>query len=216
GASRGIGAATARLAAKEDARIVVNYNKSKSAAQKVVEEIKTEGGEAIAIQADVADRKQTEMMIHQVVKKWKRIDVLINNAGVLAYKEFNQTTPEEIDWQIDVNLRGLTHLTHSILPIMKKQKNGVIVNISSGAGKKGEGIMAVYSATKFAVIGFTQGLAQEIINDSIRVYAVCPGQTATEMGDYAGMPPEKVAQRIIECAKENLGLSPGQDSEIYW
>ncbi|MBI2405698.1 SDR family NAD(P)-dependent oxidoreductase [Candidatus Microgenomates bacterium] len=115
-----------------------------------------------------------------------------------------------------MNISGLIHLTNIILPIMQKQKDGIIVNISSGAGKRGGAKMAVYSATKFAVIGFTQSLAQEVEKNNIRVYAVCPGTTATEMGDYTGIPPEKVARRIIKCVKEELGLSPGEDTEIYW
>ena len=133
----------------------------------------------------------------------------------MAYKDFEETSPQEIDWQIDVNIRGLIHLTHIILPIMQKQKDGVIVNISSGAGRQGFPGYAVYCATKFAVLGFTQALAQEVEKDNIRIYAVCPGTTATDMTGHAGMSAEKVARKIIECVKEELGLSPGDDTEIY-
>lgn len=215
GASRGIGAATAMLAAKEGAKVVMNYNKSKEEAEKVVQLIERSGGEAIAIQANVAKREESQKMVHQIIKQHGRIDVLINNAGVLAWKYLTEETPEEIDWEIDTNFRGMVHLVRLVLPGMQKQKEGVIVNISSGLGKHGMARAAIYSATKFAVLGFTQALAGEVIKDNIHVYAVCPGQTATEMGDWDGMPVEKVAQRIINCAKEELDLQPGNDTEIY-
>lgn len=215
GAARGIGRATAILAVREGARVVVNYNTSKKEAEDVVAEIKKFGGQGLVIKADVADRQQLKIMVDKIIREWGRIDVLINNAGIFVWKDLFQQTPEEIDREIDVNFRGLVHLTRLVLPIMQKQKDGVIVNISSGLGKRGMANAAVYCATKFAVLGFTQSLAGEIEKDNIRVYAVCPGQTATEMGDYAGMPAEKVAKRIIQCAKEELDLHTGEDTEIY-
>ncbi|MBI2405699.1 SDR family NAD(P)-dependent oxidoreductase [Candidatus Microgenomates bacterium] len=93
GASRGIGAATATLAAQEGAKVVANYNKNKRGAEKVVQLIKNSGSEAIAIQADVANREQSKHMVDEIIEKWGRIDVLINNAGVLAYKDFDETSP---------------------------------------------------------------------------------------------------------------------------
>lgn len=215
GASRGIGAATAILAAKEGAKVVVNYNRSKKEAEKVVGSIEISGGDAVAIQADVARREDEQKMVNGVIKKWGRVDVLINNAGVLAWGNLTENKPEQIDWQLDTNLRGLIHLTHLVLSLMRKQKAGIIINISSGAGKTGYPGLAVYSATKFAVLGFTQSLAHEAQRDNIRVYAVCPGMTATDMTGGTGMSPEKVAQRIIACAKEELDLQPGEDTEIY-
>jgi len=214
GASRGIGAATAILAAKEGARVAVNYNKNEKAAMELVRKIIQENGQVFAIQADVADQYQVNHMIEGVIKKWGRVDVLINNAGVYVDGNFREASVEDIDLQIDINLRGLLYATHAALPIMARQKGGVIVNISSGVGKHGEGGIAVYSATKFAVIGFTQSLAEETENENIRVYAICPGQTATDMGAHAGMPPEKVAKKVIECAKEEVGLHSGGDVEV--
>lgn len=215
GASRGIGAATAILAAKEGAKVVVNYNKNSEEARKVIQSIKTSGGQAIAIKADVGKTKESQKMVNQIIERWGKIDVLINNAGVLVWKYLAEETLKEIDWEIDTNFRGLVHLTRLVIPIMQKQKDGVIISISSGLGKYGMANAAVYSATKFAVLGFTQALAGEVIKDNIRVYAVCPGQTATEMGDWVGTPVEKVAQHIINCTKEELGLSSGSDTEIY-
>lgn len=215
GASRGIGAATALIAAAEGAKVIVNYNNSASEAEKVVQSIKASGGDAVAIKADVSDLKHIKNLVDQSIKTYGQIDVLINNAGILEWGYFPKFTPEQIDKQIDVNFRGVMHLTHAILPIMKKQKDGVIVNIASGLGKHGMAQAALYSATKAAILRFTQSVAPELAEQNIRIYAVCPGQTATEMGDWAGTPVEKVANHIIKCAKEELNLSSGSDTEIY-
>ncbi len=215
GGSRGIGAATALLAAKEGAKIVVNYNRSKKEAENIVQSIKTSGGNAVAIGADVSQREDLKKLVNQSIKTYGRIDVLINNAGVLEWGYFIKLTPEQIDRHLDINFRGVMHLTHSVLSHMQKRKDGVIVNIASGLGKHGMAQAALYSATKSAILRFTQSVASELIAHNIRIYAVCPGQTQTEMGDWAGTPVEKVANHIIKCAKEELGLSPGQDTEIY-
>jgi short-subunit dehydrogenase len=123
---------------------------------------------------------------------------------------------EYLHRMIDVNVKGVVSMVYAVVPIMEKQKaGGVIINIASGAGKTGYPNLAVYSATKFAVIGFTQGIGKELAEENIRVYAVCPGMTATDMTGFSGMPPEKVAKRILEAATERLGLSPGEDTEVY-
>ena len=215
GASRGIGAATAILAAGEGVKVIVNYNNSAAEAEEIVQSIKTSGGDAVAIKEDVADLKQIKNLVDKSIKTYAQIDILINNAGVMEWGYFAKLTPEQIDKQIDVNFRGVMHLTHTILPIMKKQKEGVIVNIASGLGKHGMAQAALYSATKSAILRFTQSVASELAQQNIRIYAVCPGQTATKMGDWAGTPVEKVANHIIKCAKEELDLESGQDTEIY-
>lgn len=154
-------------------------------------------------------------MAQEVIDKWGRIDVLINNAGMYIDGNLTEHSTEQVDMMIDVNLRGTIQTTRIVLPHMLKQKDNVIVNISSRLGKKGGSGAVVYSASKFGVIGFTQALGRELRRDNIRVYAVCPGLTATDMGDFDGMPPEKVAQRIIDAARETLGLETGGDTEIY-
>lgn len=212
GASRGIGAAAARLASEEGAKVVVNYNTGEEAAQKVASELKSE---SLSIKADITKTNEIQNFVQEIIDKWGRIDVLINNAGMYIDGNLTEHSTEQIDMIIDVNLRGTIQTTRIVLPHMLKQKDNVIVNISSRLGKKGGSGAVVYSASKFGVIGFTQALGRELRRDNIRVYAVCPGLTATDMGDFDGMPPEKVAQRIIDCAKETLGLETGGDTEIY-
>ena len=215
GASRGIGAATALITAKEGAKVIVNYNNSRTEAEKVVQSIKTFGGDAVAIKADVSSRDELQKLIDQSIKTYGRIDVLVNNAGVLEWGYFPKLTSKQIDRQLDINLRGVIHLTHLVLPLMKKQKDGVIVNIASGLAKHGMAKAALYSATKAAVLRFAQSVAPELADHNIRIYTVCPGQTQTEMGDWAGTPVEKVTNHIVKCAKEELGLESGSDTEIY-
>lgn len=215
GSSRGIGAETAILASRQGAKIIVDYRQNEKKAMDVVDEIKKSGGEAISLKADVSSLTQVKNLVKNAVKKWGRIDVLINNAGVLNAGYFLNLTYKKVDEALNVNIRGVIYVAKEVASHMAKNENGVIVNIASGAGKRGHADYAVYSATKFAVIGFTQALAQDLAGDNIRVYAVCPGTVATDMTGYRGMPVTKVAERIVECVKENLGLASGQDTEIY-
>lgn len=215
GASRGIGAETAILASHEGAKIIVNFHENEKKAKDVVDEIQKKGGEAISIKADVTNFLQVKSMVKKTVEQWGRIDVLINNAGVLNAGYILDLTYEKIDETLNVNVRGVIYVTKEVIPHMIKKSDGVIVNIASGAGKKGHADYSVYSASKFAVLGFTQGVARDVAKHNIRVYAVCPGRVATDMTGFDGMPVHKVAKRIIDCSKENLGLFPGQDTEIY-
>lgn len=215
GSSRGIGAETAILASRQGAKIIVNYRQNEKKAAGVVDKIKKGGGEAIAIKADVSSLTQVKNMVKNALKKWGKIDVLVNNAGVLNSGHILNLTNQQIDETLNVNIRGVIYVSKEVAYHMAKNEDGVIVNIASGAGKRGHADYAVYSATKFAVIGFTQALAQDLAGDSIRVYAVCPGKVATDMTGYRGMPVNKVAERTVECIKENLGLASGQDTEIY-
>ncbi|MCH7730688.1 SDR family oxidoreductase [Patescibacteria group bacterium] len=216
GASRGIGASSALLAAKEGAKVIVNYRKNKSKAADVVKQIEKGGGHALTIQADVSNLSQIKNMVKKIIDKWGKIDVLINNAGVFTSGSILNQTKEKIEETIDVNLKGVIFTSREVIPLMIKQKDGVIVNISSGAGKRGHADYSIYSATKFAVLGFTQSIAQELTRHNIRVYAVCPGKTATDMTQFRGMKPEKVAQKIISAVKEYLGLTSGENAEIYF
>lgn len=212
GASRGIGRATAILASKEGTRVVV-VGRNKNDIDAVVSEIGKDN--AFGIQVDIRNSKEVKEMVEATVKRFGRIDILVNNAGIYHSKDFLEQTEQEWNEEIDINIKGMLNCINSVVPIMVKQKDGVIVNISSGLGKRGMGGASVYSASKFAVLGFTQAFAQEVEHLGIRVYAVCPGMTATDMTGGAGMPPEKVAARIIACVKEELGLHPGEDTEIY-
>lgn len=187
GASRGIGRATALALAAEGAHVVVNYARSSQAADEVVAEIEALPGDAeskpqaIALQADVSQADQVETLFAQVMEKWGRIDVLVNNAGITRDTLLLRMKPE--DWQavIDLNLTGVFLCTKAASKIMLKQRSGRIVNITSVVGIMGNPGQANYSAAKAGVIGFTRAVAKEVASRGITVNAVAPGFIATDM-----------------------------------
>jgi 3-oxoacyl-[acyl-carrier protein] reductase len=181
GASRGIGKATALALAAEGAKVVVNYAASSTAADAVVAEIVANGGEAIAIQADVSKVERVDSLVERTMAEWGRIDVLVNNAGITRDTLLLRMKPE--DWQavIDLNLTGVFLCTRAVSKIMLKQKSGRIVNITSVAGQMGNPGQANYSAAKAGVIGFTKTVAKELSSRGITVNAVAPGFIATDM-----------------------------------
>ncbi|MFM2305014.1 MAG: hypothetical protein RLZZ135_2426 [Cyanobacteriota bacterium] len=181
GASRGIGRAIALELAQVGAKIAVNYANSSSAADELVTQIINSGGEAIAIQANVAKVEQVDLLIDAVMQKWGRIDVLVNNAGITRDTLLLRMKPE--DWQavIDTNLTGVFLCTRAVSKIMLKQKSGRMINIASVAGQMGNPGQANYSAAKAGVIGFTKTVAKELSSRGITVNAVAPGFIATDM-----------------------------------
>jgi 3-oxoacyl-[acyl-carrier protein] reductase len=181
GASRGIGKATALALAAQGAKVVVNYASSQSAALEVVEAIIQAGGEAVAIEANVAIESQVEHLIKQTLDTWGRIDVLVNNAGITRDTLLLRMKLE--DWQavIDLNLTGVFLCTKAVSKIMLKQRSGRIINITSVAGQMGNPGQANYSAAKAGVIGFTKTVAKELATRGITVNAVAPGFIATDM-----------------------------------
>ena len=186
GASLGIGKATALEFAKSGASVVVNYFQSKEAAEQIVENIKTSGGKAVAIQADVSKSQDVQRLVKTTQDTFgERIDILVNNAGSLIERRSIQDMTEELwDETMDVNLKSVYLCSNAIIPIMKKNKYGRIINISSIAARNGGGIGAThYSASKAAVLTFTKGLAKELANTGITVNAVAPGVITTPFHD---------------------------------
>jgi 3-oxoacyl-[acyl-carrier protein] reductase len=181
GASRGIGRAIAVALAAEGAKVVVNYASSASAAEEVVAEIKSKGGEAIAFHADVSHEAQVESLLKSAIDAWGRIDVLVNNAGITRDTLLLRMKLE--DWQavIDLNLTGVFLATRAVSKVMLKQKSGRIINIASVAGQMGNPGQGNYSAAKAGVIGFTKTVAKEMASRGITVNAVAPGFIATDM-----------------------------------
>ncbi|UKO97109.1 3-oxoacyl-[acyl-carrier-protein] reductase [Nostoc sp. UHCC 0870] len=181
GASRGIGRAIAIELATYGATVVVNYASSSDAADKVVAEITSAGGEAIALQADVSQADQVDALINAVMDKFKRIDILVNNAGITRDTLLLRMKPE--DWQavIDLNLTGVFLCTRAVSKIMLKQRSGRIISITSVAGQMGNPGQANYSAAKAGVIGFTKSVAKELSSRGITVNAVAPGFITTDM-----------------------------------
>jgi 3-oxoacyl-[acyl-carrier protein] reductase len=181
GASRGIGRAIALDLAREGAKVVVNYASSSAAADTLVQDIEALGREAIALQANIAEADQVDMLIKAAMDKWGRIDILVNNAGITKDTLLLRMKLE--DWQsvIDLNLTGVFLCTRAVAKIMLKQKSGRIVNIASVAGQMGNPGQANYSAAKAGVIGFTKTVAKELASRGITVNAVAPGFITTDM-----------------------------------
>ena len=181
GASRGIGRAIAIALANAGANVVVNYASSSAAAEQVVTEITTAGGNAVALQADVSKADQVESLLNATLEKWNSVDILVNNAGITRDTLLLRMKPE--DWQavIDTNLTGVFLCTRAVSKVMLKQRAGRIINISSVAGQMGNPGQANYSAAKAGVIGFTKTVAKELAPRGITVNAVAPGFITTDM-----------------------------------
>src|SRR5438270_8128901 len=185
GGSRGIGAAIARRLATDGAKVAITYAKGANAAAAVVTEIERDGGKAIAIQADATDAEAGKAAVEKTVATFGRLDVLVNNAGTAIPKTFEETTLEEMDRVLDINVRGVFVATQAALKHMKT--GGRIIMIGSAVGERVlvPGLVP-YSATKGAVKIFTQSLSRELGSLGITVNNVQPGPIDTELNPAAG------------------------------
>ncbi len=197
GGSRGIGAAIAKRLAADGANVAITYVKDASAASAVVKAIELDGGKAVAIQADAADVEAVNGAIEKTVATFGRLDVLVNTAGTAIPKTFAETTFEDMNRMIDINLRGTLAATQAALKHM--QRGGRIIMIGSSVGERVlvPGLVA-YSATKGAVKMFTQGLSREIGSRGITVNNVQPGPIDTDLNPAAGdwAVPQKAATAL--------------------
>lgn len=181
GASSGIGEATARLLAKNGAKVVLGARRTKHL-EALVKDIHADGGIAEYLALDVTQRSQTEEIVQFTISKFGRVDVMINNAGVMPLSTLDRLRVEEWERMIDVNIKGVLYGIAAVLPIMKAQKSGQIINLSSIGGHAVYPTAAVYCATKFAVGAISEGLRQEIGGD-IRVTVISPGTTQSELAN---------------------------------
>jgi 3-oxoacyl-[acyl-carrier protein] reductase len=197
GASRGIGYATAAMMAQAGAAVVINFNRHRQPAEQLARSIQERGGQALPLQANVARRDDVERMVQRTLESFGRIDILVNNAGIWTYGEID-TMPDEVwDETMDVNLRGVFYCTRAVVPVMKRQGGGKIINVSSTAGQRGEAFHSHYAATKGAIISFTKSLAVELAPYNILVNAVAPGWVDTEMSAEAlRLEGEKITSQI--------------------
>lgn len=215
GSALGIGKAIATKFAQEGAFVVINSRHGKDI-KKTVDELKEYTDCIFGVKADVSNEKDAKYLISQAVKRFGNIDILINNAAVAVHENFVKHTKDEINDIIDVNVKGIMYCTKAVLPKMLKRKSGVIVNISSGAGRTGYAGLSVYCASKFAICGFTESLGGELHKKGVKVYCLNPHATNTRMfhGLFPGTDPktldtpEHVADQVFKltlpsCRKPN-------------
>jgi len=181
GASRGIGAAVARVLAGAGAAVAVNYRARAADAETIVAGIKSGGGRAIAVAADVSQATAVAKMVEQVTSVLGPIDILVNNAGVAIVRSVDDLTEEDFDRTIAVNLKSAFLCTQAVLPAMRARKWGRIVNISSGAARGAGAIGVHYNASKAGMEGLTRGYAARLVKEGITVNAVAPSLIATDM-----------------------------------
>ena len=194
GASRGIGRAIAEELGSCGADVVVNYRSSEAAAHDVVETIRETGGEAIAVQADVADEGDVEAMAERTREAFGAATVLVNNAGLTVDKKFENMTREDWDAVMDVNLGGVFNCTNAFFEDIKHSDNGRVINISSVVGQQGNYGQANYATTKSGLFGFTRTIALELATTGSTANCVAPGFVKTDMLETV---PERVQEKIL-------------------
>ena len=184
GASRGIGREIAYELAKEGNIVIANYNKSKDMAESLKKIAKNEALNIDIYKADVSNREEVKEMINYILNKYKRIDVLVNNAGIDQEKMFQDITDNDWNEVIKTNLYSVFCVTQEIIPNMVSNKSGCIINISSIYGIKGGSCAALYSASKAGIDGITKSLAKELGPSKIRVNSIAPGYIDTDMNKH--------------------------------
>ena len=206
GASRGFGRAIALAFGAEGADVVVNYHASGPAAAEVVTALEKLGRRALAVKADVADEQEVGGLIDAAMKRFGRVDVLVNNAGIMDRGMFTQTPVASYTRMFATNVSGTMLCTRAALPAMIERKYGRIVNLSSQLARAGVGTggFAAYAATKGAVEALTRALAHEVGEHGITVNAIAPGGIDTDMS-RAVMTPEYRARRMRELPVRHLG-----------
>nr|WKN37663.1 SDR family oxidoreductase [Tunicatimonas sp. TK19036] len=181
GASSGIGEATALMLAKEGAKVTIAARRAERLTE-LQKKIEDAGGEALPIVTDVTHRTAVNYLADQTKEKFGRIDILINNAGIMPLSLMKNLHIDEWEKMVDVNVKGVLYAIGAVLPVMREQKSGHIINISSVAGRKVMPGGAVYCATKFAVAALSEGLRMELSpSDNIRVTSIEPGAVETEL-----------------------------------
>ena len=184
GASRGIGQTTAKYLAENGCTVIANYNKSYEAAISMQKELKLKNINIDLFKADVSKRNDVKNMIEFVLNKYKKIDVLVNNAGIDQEKMFQDITDEDWNQIMNINLYSVFCTTQEVLKNMLKNKSGCIINISSIYGLQGGSCAAGYSASKAGINALTKSLAKELGPSNIRVNSIAPGCINTDMNNY--------------------------------
>ena len=210
GASSGMGEAAAKHLSTLGATVVLGARRT-DRIEKLAKEINDNGGKALAIAVDVTQREQVKSLVDTTVAEFGRVDVILNNAGIMPLSLVESLHVDEWDNMIDVNLKGVLNGIAAVLPYMKEQKSGQIINTSSVAGHKVFSGSAVYSATKFAVRALTEGLRMEVKPYNIRTTIVCPGAVKTELLEH-------ITDADVRQANEDyvgaVGISPDSFARV--
>lgn len=196
GASSGLGEATARLLSSEGATVVLAARRA-DRIKALADELANQGGKALAVTTDVTDRKQVKQLVDKTVEAYGRIDVMLNNAGLMPLAPLEKLKIDEWDQMIDVNLKGVLHGIAAALPYMKEQKSGHFINVSSVYGHKLGPNATVYCATKHAVRALSEGLRQEVKPYNIRTTVISPGAVATELLEH-------ISEKEIQAATKGF------------
>ncbi|MCB9189994.1 MAG: 3-oxoacyl-[acyl-carrier-protein] reductase [Flavobacteriales bacterium] len=199
GATRGIGKGIAKKFAQEGADIAFTYVSSGSAAQEVERELAAYGVKAKGYQSNAGDLKSTEELVDQVLADFGNVDIVINNAGITKDGLLMRMTEDNWDDVMNINLKSVFNMTKAVLRTFLKNKNGVIINMSSVVGVQGNAGQSNYSASKAGIIGFTKSVAQELGSRNIRSNAIAPGFIATEMT-------EKLDEKVVEGWLQDIPL----------
>jgi NADP-dependent 3-hydroxy acid dehydrogenase YdfG len=210
GASSGMGEAAAKHLSALGATVVLGARRAERI-EKLAKEINDNGGKALAIAADVTQREQVKSLVDKTVAEFGRVDVLLNNAGIMPLSLVESLHVDEWDKMIDVNIKGVLNGIAAVFPYMKEQKSGQIINTASVAGHKVFSGSAVYSATKFAVRALTEGLRMEVKPYNIRTTIVCPGAVKTELLEH-------ITDADVRQANEDyvgaVGISPDSFARV--
>jgi 3-oxoacyl-[acyl-carrier protein] reductase len=231
GSTRGIGKETALLLLQKGLNVVIS-SKSQQSVDNIIKEIhdkfpfKKEN--VLGLKCDVSKQFDVKSLVDVSVKTFGKIDILVNNAGIVYFKRIMDTTEEEWNKTIDTNLKGIFLFTKEVLPYMleNKSRGGIIINVSSGAGKSGFPNLSAYCASKFGVIGFTESIAKEVADNNVKVMTICPGGVDTKMiedivnegynlSNRKLMKPEQVAKKIYDMIFNQKDYYNGQSIEFY-
>ena len=209
GASIGIGRATAVRFAREGSKVVITYNKEKKEAWETAEMCQSAGARgSMVLRLDMTDDVSVRKAVADTVGEMGRIDILINNAGVIERKRVEEQTFEDIERQLRINLEGAIKITRSTLPHLRN----MVINVASVTALRGYPTLGVYAASKGGLIAFTRTLAEEI--EPRKAYNVFPRATATRMTRFHGDPPELVAETIVSLARGDYLIPNGGDVKV--
>jgi NADP-dependent 3-hydroxy acid dehydrogenase YdfG len=210
GASSGMGETAAKHLATLGATVVLGARRA-DRIEKLAKDIQDTGGKALAIATDVTRRDQVKKLIDSAVEKFGKVDVILNNAGIMPLSPMERLNVDEWDRMIDVNIKGVLNGIAAVLPHMKNQKSGQIINTSSVAGHKTFPGSSVYSATKFAVMALSEGLRMEVKPYNIRTTIVSPGAVKTELLDHIS---ETDVQQANKDYVGAVGISPDSFARV--